>query len=100
MRSGAPYAGLKPAGLDWGPVVPAADDAIVKGDAKGVIDLLAHTVEEELQKRFRHAMARKNYDEFDVDAAREYIQAMLGFVLYSHHLYAYVKGASEHGKGE
>lgn len=92
----APYTGLKPAGLDWGQVVPKAEKAIEEEDAKEVIDLLLHTVEEELQKRFRNAIAKKNYDDNDVDAAREYIQAMLGFVLYSHHLYAYVKDVGEH----
>lgn len=41
-----------------------------------------HTVADELQRRFSHALARKSYDENDVDAARAYIQAMLtGFVL-------------------
>ena len=95
---GAPYTGLKPAGLDWGPVVPRAEKAIEKGDAKEVIHFLTHAVEEELQKRFKHAMAKKKYNENNVDAAREYVHAMLGFVLYSHHLYTNVKGGEEHGE--
>jgi len=95
---GAPYTGLKPAGLNWGPVVPRAEKAIKQESAKEVIHFLSHAVEEELQKRFRHAMAKKKYDENDVDAAREYVQAMLGFVLYSHHLYTYMKGGVEHGE--
>jgi len=95
---GAPYTGLKPAGLDWGPVVPKADKAIEQGNPKEVIQLLTHTVEEELQKRFKHAMAKKNYKENDVKAAREYVQVMLGFVLYSHHLFTYVKSGGEHGE--
>jgi len=95
---GAPYTGLKPAGLDWGPVVPKADKAIEQGNPKEVIQLLTHTVEEELQKRFKHAMAKKKYNVNDVKAAREYVQAMLGFVLYSHHLYTNIKGGGEHGE--
>lgn len=95
---GAPYTGLKPAGLDWGPVVSRAEKAIEKGNAKEVIEFLSHAVEEELQKRFKHAMARKKYDVNDVDAAREYVQAMLGFVLYSHHLYTNIEGGEEHGE--
>jgi len=95
---GAPYTGLKPAGLDWGPVVPRAEKAIEKGNPKEVIEFLSHTVEEELQHRFKHAMTKKKYDENNVDAAREYIQAMLGFVLYSHHLYTNIKGGEEHGE--
>jgi len=95
---GAPYMGLKPAGLDWGPVVPRAEKAIEKGNAKEVIDFLTHAVEEELQERFKHAMAKKKYDENNVDTAREYVQAMLGFVLYSHHLYTNITGGEEHGE--
>ncbi len=93
---GAPYTGLKPAGLDWGPVVPRAEKAIEKGDPNEVIKFILHATEEELQERFKHAMAKKEYDENNVDAAREYVQAMLGFVLHSHQLYTYMKGGGEH----
>jgi hypothetical protein len=94
---GAPYTGLKPAGLDWGPVVPRAEKAIEEEDAEEAIGFIAHTLEEELQERFKHAMAKKKYDENDVDAAREYVQAMLGFELFSHHIYTAIKGGEEHG---
>lgn len=93
---GEPYTGLKPAGLDEGPVVPRAEKAIEQGDAGEVIKFLSYTVEEEVQKRFRHVMPLKNYDENDVDAAREYVRAMLGFMLYSHKLYMYMKSAGGH----
>ena len=84
--------------MTGGPVVPKADKAIEQGNPKEVIGFILHTIEEELQERFNKAMAKKNYDENDVAAAREYVQAMLGFVLYSHHLYECVKGGGEHGK--
>ena len=93
----APYTGLKPAGLDWGPVVPKADKAIDQGNARDLIDLISQTVEKELQERFNRAMAKKGYDENDVDAAREYVHAMLGFVLFSHHLYSFIEGGEAHG---
>jgi len=67
---GAPYTGLKPAGLDWGPVVPKAERASAKEDPKQVIQLLTHAIEEELQKRFKQVMVKKKYDVNDVDAAR------------------------------
>lgn len=95
---GAPYTGLKPAGLDWGPVVPKAEKAIEKGNAQEAIDFVLHTVKEELEERFHRAMSKKDYDENDVKAAREYVQAVLGFVLYSHSLYAFVKGGGAHGE--
>ncbi|MFN3622028.1 MAG: DUF6448 family protein, partial [Nitrososphaerales archaeon] len=95
---GAPYTGLKPAGLDWGPIVPRAEKAIEKGNPKEVIDFIVHTVEEELQRRFKHAMEKKKYDVDDVDAAREYVHAMLDFVLYAHHLYTNIKSGEVHGE--
>lgn len=97
---GQPYSGLKPTGLDEGPVVPMADRAIETGDAKETIGFLTDVVKEELTKRFAKAMSRKEYDVNDVDAARQYVQAVLGFVLYSHHLYEYVKSGGEHGTKE
>jgi len=97
---GAPYTGLKPAGLDWGPVVPQAEKAIEQGNASEVVTFLAHTIEEELQERFKHAMAKKKYPADNVDAAREFVHAYLGFVLYSHHVYTSVKGGGEHDEAQ
>jgi hypothetical protein len=94
---GASYAGLRPAGLDWGPVVRKAEKALEKEEPKEVIDFLLHTVKEDLQNRFEHAMEKKDFDVNDVEAAREYVHASLGFVLYSHGLYAFVK-SGEHGE--
>lgn len=95
---GAPYTGLKPAGLDWGPVVPEAEKAIAQGNADEVIGFVTSFTEDELRERFECAMVRKDYDENDVVAAREHVQAELGFVLFSHHLYAFVKSGGGHGE--
>src|SRR5215207_11421921 len=44
---GAPYTGLKPAGLDHGPVIPIAERAIESGSPERLIGLLTGRVEEE-----------------------------------------------------
>lgn len=93
---GAPYTGLKPAGLDWGPVVPRAEKAIEKGTAGEVFEFISHVIQEELQKRFDDVMSKRKYNENDVDAAREYVKAMLGFELYAHHLYTSIKSVEGH----
>ncbi len=93
---GAPYTGLKPAGLDWGPVVPRAEKAIERGTPKEVIDFINHMVKEELEERFHRVLAKKEFDVNDIGAAREYVQAELGFVLFSHGLYAAITGKGEH----
>lgn len=95
---GAPYTGLKPAGLDWGPVVPRAEKAIENGDATEVMHFLQHVVQEQVQSKFNTVMSRKDYDRNDVAAAREYVQAMLGFILYSHHVYAFIESGEAHSE--
>lgn len=97
VGEGAPYTGLKPAGLDEGPVVPRAEKAIEEGNVEEVTKFLSHTVKEELQKRLEHAMSLKNYDKNDVDAAREHVEAELEFILYSHKLYTFMTSAGRHG---
>jgi len=94
---GTPYTGMKPAGLGEGPVVPKAEKAIESGNPQETIDLILGTVEEELSGRFRTVMDRKQYDADDVAAGREYVRAFIGWVVYSHHLYEYVKGGEPHG---
>ena len=93
---GASYTGLKPAGLDWGPVVPRAETDIEKGDPTVTIDFLKNIVEEEMRKRFDKAMSLRNYELEDVKSARKYTEAMLHFVLSSHHLYKYIISGAEH----
>ncbi len=94
---GAPYTGIKPAGLDEGPVVPRAEKAIEHGDAKEVVEFLSRTVEDEVQKRLEHAMSLRDYNKDDVEAAREYTEAMLEFILYSHKLYVFMTSSGRHG---
>lgn len=93
---GAPYTGIKPAGLDEGPVVPKAEKAIETGDPKEVIRFINHTIEEELQRKFQIVYLKKNYNENDVAAGREYVHAFIGFVVYSHQLYTNIIGNGNH----
>jgi hypothetical protein len=95
---GAPYAGMKPAGLDEGPVVPRAEKAIGTGDPSEVIRFILHAVERDLRNRFDHVIHTKYYSVDDVAAGRAHIQAYINFVVYAHHLYMNV--ASEGGHGE
>jgi hypothetical protein len=87
---GASFTGLKPAGLDWGPIVPLAEKDIENEDPTDTIEFLKRMVEEKMLEKFEAVISKKDYQSDDVDAAREYIEAMLNFVLSSHHLYKYV----------
>ncbi len=93
---GAPFTGLKPAGLSEGPVVPRAEKAIETGDPKETISFILKIIEDDLTHRFHHVMEKKRYDVDDVAAGREFIEAFIGWVVYSHHLYQSVTSASGH----
>ena len=49
---GAPYTGLRPAGRDLGPAIPAADEAIKRGSIDRLTRLLTSEVTEGLRDRF------------------------------------------------
>jgi hypothetical protein len=93
---GANYTGLKPAGLDWGPVVPLAEKDIEREDPTEIIEFLKSVVEEETRRRFQEVLLKKDFDLNDVDAARDYTESMLHFVLSSHHLYKFVISDKTH----
>lgn len=97
---GAPYTGLKPPGLDVGPVIPVAEKAIATGSADPLIRLLTDTLRHEVQHRFEHVQHLRAHKPEDVAKAREYVEAMLGLEVYSHHLYQAMKAAAHEGGHE
>ena len=93
---GVHYTGLKPAGLDEGPVIPLVEKAIDEKDISDIIDFLVGEINDELEERLESVISLKDYDKNDVKVAREYIEAMLELTLYSHHLYEYIKSDIRH----
>ncbi len=96
---GAPYTGLKPAGLAEGPVIPAAELGIESGSPDQLKDLLARHVRDEIQRRFDHVMALKPAAGQDVEHAREYVEAMLGLEVWASSLYQAVLAPAHAGHG-
>ena len=84
---GAPYTGLKPAGLGEGPVIPLAEKAIDTGSAHDLRDFLAQELDAQLTRRLDLVAARTPGDGAPVPEVRRYVETMLGFEVYSHHLY-------------
>jgi uncharacterized protein DUF6448 len=98
---GAAYTGLKPAGIDRGPAIPAAEKAIATGDLKQVKAVIDEETEHGLHARLGHAReAQKASLEpkkaSDVAAARERASAELGFVTYVESLRQAAHGAAGH----
>lgn len=82
---GAPYTGLKPAGADFGPAIPATDKALATGDVEPVLRLLSDKTEHGVREHFQEALAKKKFDKNNVQAGRGFVKA---YVEYTH----YVKG--------
>jgi hypothetical protein len=89
---GAPFTGLKPAGLGHGPVVPVAERAIETGSPEALAGLLRKALDEEVAKRFEELMALKARTNGDVEANRRYVEAMLGLEVWAHGLHESIRG--------
>lgn len=84
---GAPYSGLRPAGLDLGPAIPAADAALRGGSPEAVTKLLTGAVSKGLKQHFDDVARKRDYKPDDVAAGREYVEAYVQYVHYVERLY-------------
>ena len=100
---GAPFTGLKPAGLDVGPVIPVAERALDTGSASELTDVLCEAVRQQVEHRHTRAMELKRSATDGVDDARAYVDAMLGLQVWAHAVHRQIMaephqhvGAHEH----
>lgn len=77
---GAPHTGIKPAGLDLGPAIPAGDKALVTGSVEPVVDLLAERIREGIAGQFRDVVARKDFKTDDVAAGQQYVKSYVEYI--------------------
>jgi hypothetical protein len=84
---GAAYTGLKPAGRDLGPAIPAADKAVETGSLDELTRLLTDAVKEGLHTRFHDLTTKKSFRMDDVAAGREFIESYVTFIHYVEGLY-------------
>ena len=96
---GAPYTGLKPAGLDVGPVIPLAERAIETGDPTSLIAFLSEAIAAEVDARLAEVMTLKEHAGEGVAEARQFVSAMLGLQVWAHKLYGKIH-AAPHGPAE
>ena len=84
---GEVYTGLKPAGTDIGPVVPAADRALENNSSDELVKLLTDAVKNGTLEEYNTAISRKNFNSDDVKAGREYVEVYVPFVHYVERIY-------------
>jgi Family of unknown function (DUF6448) len=90
---GEAFTGLKPAGLDPGPVIPAAERAIETGSPDELVRVLCDVVEERARRQLRTVIELKESANGDVEATRRYVSAMLGLQVWAHKLHECAESA-------
>lgn len=96
---GAPYTGLKPAGLSVGPVIPLAELAIETGSSQELGTFLGNVLRDELKHRLDAAHELAAHRARSLEDERRYVQAVLGYEVYSHHLYEAMRATGHHEAG-
>lgn len=89
---GEPFTGLKPAGTEPGPVIPAADRALDAGNVEQLEAVLLHAVRDGLRERFDRAVAARQFAPDDVDAGRAFVAAYVPLLHYAEQLHALAAG--------
>jgi len=84
---GAAFTGLQPAGLDVGPVIPLAEEAIESGSAEDLTTFLGAVLTDELHRRLAALGELGDARNGSVEREREWVEATLGFQTYSQTLF-------------
>ena len=79
---GAPYTGLKEAGVAPEPGIAAAEEALHRGSANKLADDLATALRTRVQEAFHRTHERQSYQPGDVEAGRRYVEAYVHFIHY------------------
>lgn len=94
---GAPHTGLKPAGLDVGPVIPLAEAAIESGSPDELVRALADAVHDEVKQRLDRVMSLRPRPGASVREVRAWVEAMLDLQVWSHGVYLALR-STPHGE--
>lgn len=100
---GAAYTGLRAAGTDYGPVIPAAEHAVETGDLTKLKVVLAEQIERALSERLAHVRELQKVSgeprtAAEVSGARKRISAELGLITFAETVHQAIqgKGAEHH----
>lgn len=100
QSEGAPYSGIKPAGM-MPAIFKSADSALKVGDVHQLADKISATVRKEIMSRFNSALEKKQHMDESVEAGREYVEVYVTYMHFLEGLHSYLQhGAVEHHFGE
>ncbi len=97
---GEPYTGIKPAGRDLGPAIPAADKAIAEGKLEPLYKILTNKIHDGLHEKYQEVMKKKDFKKDDVAAGREFVEAYVPFLHYVEALYEAAAKGGSHGHSQ
>jgi hypothetical protein len=95
---GAPYTGLKPAGMVE-PSVAAADKAIETGSADNLMKMVNDTAASGIRERFSRVKETKKHADESVEAGREFVEAYVNFTHYVERLHRDASASGAHHGG-
>ena len=96
VGEGAPYTGLKPAGRDLGPAIPAADKSLETHKIDPLLGLLTESLEHGVREHYSEAVDTQDFQPQDIRAGREHLKAYVEFIHYVERLHQAISGAA-HG---
>ena len=85
---GEPYTGLKPAGRDLGPAIPAVDKALEKRSVEPILNLFRTELDARLQELFTEVAAADRFKDTDVAAGREWVKAYVQLLHFAERMQA------------
>lgn len=92
---GAPYTGIKPAGMIESPIVKA-DQALEQGSVEELANAIGAHVGKSMRERFGHALDAKKHADKSVEAGREFVEAYVQYVHFVEGIVGVVHGDHVH----
>jgi hypothetical protein len=93
---GAPYTGLKPAGVEFEPGIKASDKALESGSVDALTEELTAVVSAGVRELFERAYQAKAHAEHNVEAGRRFVAAYVEFVHYIERLHSAAAADAAH----
>lgn len=94
---GEAFTGLKPAGLDVGPIIPVAEHAIEAGSPDELEHALVEELRHEIEHRFEATRRALPHTGASVAETRTFVEAMLGLQVWAHGVHLAL-AAQPHGE--
>jgi hypothetical protein len=84
---GEPFTGIKAAGRDLGPVIPAADRSVESGSLDEVKEIISAKLMKGLEEKFNNLQDKKRFEYDETEKGREFVEAYVEYLHFAENLY-------------